>query len=135
MNGPPMDERPGDSAGLAQLRARLAHAARHVPDALAGALAAEPARSDLAAVLAQAGPPIAIEVLAELSPLPAQERHQVLTGLLAAGSSGSAAALRAGLAAATRQALLSRIFSPSRLQALARACRTLTKETPRCVKP
>ena len=117
------------SDAVALLRAALADAACHAPGNLATALLADPARADLVAVLAQLEPPEALLVLAEIAGLPAPDRHAALTCLLAAGPSDAARALRAGYAAQTRQALLGRIFSPTRVQDLKRACRTLTKET------
>lgn len=113
---------------LVQLQAALAEAARHVPGELAVALLADATREDLVAVLAQLEPPEALLVLAQVALLPAPDRHAVLTGLLAAGPSDAAHVLRASFAAQTRQALLGRIFSPTRVQALKRACRNLTKE-------
>ena len=114
---------------LMQLQAALAEAARHVPGELAVTLLADATREDLVAVLAQLEPPDALLVLAQVALLPVPDRHAVLTGLFAAGPSDAAHVLRASLAAQTRQALLGRIFSPARVQALKRACRNLTKET------
>lgn len=114
---------------LARLQAGLAEAARRAPEHLATSLLADPARADLVAVLAQLEPQEALLALAQIAFLPVPDRHAVLAGLLTAGPSSSAQALRAGFAAQTRQALLDRIFSPTRVKALKRACRTLTTET------
>ena len=114
---------------LAQLQAVLAEAARHVPGELAVALLADATREDLVAVLAQLEPPEALLILAQVASLPVPDRHAVLIGLLTAGPSDAAHVLRVSLAAQTRQALLGRIFSPTRIQALKQACRNLTKET------
>jgi len=126
--GRPRDERTGSGDTLVRLQAALAEAGGHAPGDLATALLADALREDLVAVLAQFEPPEAVLVLAQVAALPVPDRHAVLTGLLAAGPSDTAQALRASLAAQTRQALLGRIFSPIRVQALKRACRNLTKE-------
>lgn len=114
---------------LVQLQAALAEAARHLPGELAVTLLAAATREDLVAVLAQLEPPDALLVLAQVALLPVPDRHAVLTGLFAAGPSDAAHVLRASFAGQTRQALLGRIFSLTRVQALKRACRNLTKET------
>ena len=114
---------------LVPLQAALAEAARHVPGELTVALLADVTREDLVAVLAQLEPPETLLILAQVALLPVADRHAVLTRLLAAGPSDAAHVLRASRAAQTRKALLGRMFSPTRVQALKRACRNLTKET------
>lgn len=115
--------------GLVRLQAGLAEAACHAHGDLAAALLADATRTDLVAVLTQLEPPEAIVVMGQIATLlQGSDRHEVLTGLLAAEPSNAAQALRDGLVAQTRQALLGRIFSPTRVQALKRACRNLNKE-------
>lgn len=126
--GRPRNERMESGDTMVRLQAALAEAARHAPGDLAMALLADATREDLVAVLAQTEPPEAVLVLAQVAALPVPDQYAILTGLLAAGPSDTAQALRASLAAQTRQALLDRIFSPTRVQALKRACRNLTKE-------
>jgi len=90
---------------------------------LSAAMREAPLRDDLRAVMAQLGAARLMRLLHWLAEIGLPDRPAVISALIGADDAAGDA-LRAAIAAATRQALLRRIFSADRIAALHAACET-----------
>ena len=93
-----------------------------LPD-LSTALREGPLRDDLRAVMAQLGAARLMRLLHWLAEIGLPDRPAVISALIGADDAAGDA-LRAAIAAVTRQALLRRIFSADRIAVLRAACET-----------
>ncbi|MBN9560482.1 MAG: hypothetical protein J0H14_07090 [Alphaproteobacteria bacterium] len=112
---------------LVELGAALDDVARSDLETLANALRHGALGDDLMVVMAQLGAARIMRLLHWLSEIDLPECHAVITALLK-DDGGSGRALRAAVAAVTRQATLRRIFAPERIAALEAACTETFKE-------
>ena len=125
----PIEDAPEVRPSLLVLGGTLGAARERDAAALSGQLCADPARDDLRGVLAQLGGARLLRILDWLTEDAVPESRRVLEALLAADPSGAGQALRTAIEDHNRQALLGRIFSQERLDALLAACRATPKET------
>ena len=124
----PIEDAPEVHPSLVALGGALDAARERDAAALAGQLCGDPLRDDLRGVLAQLGVARLLRLLDWLTESAAPDRRRVLEALLAADPPGAGQALRTAIEDCNRQALLGRIFSQERLDALLAACRTSPKE-------
>jgi hypothetical protein len=87
-----------------------------------------PLRDDLSTVLAQLGAARLMRLLHWLAEIEIPDCHAVIAALIASDDT-TGQALRAAVAAVTRQALLRRIFARDRIAALQAACQIAFEET------
>lgn len=128
--GDDAEGRDGDVARtLSKMLLALDNALACAPAACSAALEAGPLSRTMAAVLANLGPRQSLQVLHRMSVSALPGRHQVLDGLMTSAPNDFGKVIYFNTRTQHRQALLASIFSPARVQALAKACRVLTKET------
>ena len=134
---PPPHETGGDAQGqdgdiaraLSKMLLALDDALACAPVACSAALEAGSLSQTMAATLAHLGPHQSLQVLHRLSVSALPGCYQVLDGLMTSAPNDFGRVLYLNTRTQHRQALLASIFSPERVQALAKACRVLTKET------
>ena len=125
----PIEAAPEVRPSLLTLGGALGAARERDATTLSAHLCGDPLRDDLRGALAQLGAARLLRLLDWLTEDAVPERRRVLEALLAADPSGAGQALRTAIEDYNRQALLARIFSQERLDALLAACRVTPKET------